>query len=203
MMTLPRLATLALAAGLMLLGLGGRADATALPGVTIGTAPQLEATPADIANFFGFTVFGFVSAETATTPINTGLLVSVVADIAPDGSFSSGDLAVSDGAAAWLNGTLSAVATTINATGDDTIELLFDTLNGSAAPEFGPRSVVTLVGEFGSAPFDPAGPLAINGAQGMVYVNPAVLTNPIPLPAALPLLVAGLGMLRLATRRQR
>ncbi|WP_193141272.1 MULTISPECIES: VPLPA-CTERM sorting domain-containing protein [unclassified Meridianimarinicoccus] len=185
----------------MLTASTGGAQASALPGITVSPSPQVDADPADMANFFGFSVFGLVSGNTAATPVTTGLSLFVAADIAPDGSFTSGDLAVADGAAAWLNGSLSQIAFTENTAGDDTIELLFTTLNGAAAGEFGNLSVLTLMGEFGPTPFAASAPLATSGVFGTAQLNPAS-SAAIPLPAGAVLLLGALGALGLAARRR-
>lgn len=181
----------------------GTAQATALPGITVSPNPELQVSNADISNFFGFNVFGSVSSNTATTPVTSSLMLIINADILPDGTIITGSMSMADGGAAWLNGSLSALAFTNNASGDDTIELLFNGHTGAAAAEFGGLSVVTLTGEFGATPFDPTAPLALSGVFGSARLNPATSSAVIPLPATGLILIGGLGALGVAARRRK
>lgn len=117
------------------------------------------------------------------------LSVAITGDIADDLNFTSGALAMTDDSGEWLTGTLARVSTVSDPGGDDTVEMLFDTLGGPAGTEFGTFSVATLTGEFGATPFGLTSPMSTFGVTGSSMINSAIPAA-IPLPAWFPLLIA-------------
>ncbi|MEI4235041.1 hypothetical protein [Roseovarius sp. D22-M7] len=188
--TIPTMALAALAAAAFS---AAPADASSIPGISVEPAPEV-AGPFDMVNFFGFFGSGDASAPTASTPVDGTLSVVITGDIADDLSFTSGALGMTDDSGAWLSGTLAHVSTVSDPDGDDIVEMLFDTLGGPAETEFGTFAVATLTGEFGASPFAPTSLLSTSGVTGSFSIKSANPT-PIPLPAGLPLLLGGFGLL--------
>lgn len=93
---------------------------------------------------------------------------------------------MTDDSGEWLTGTLARVSTVSDPGGDDTVEMLFDTLGGPAGTEFGTFSVATLTGEFGATPFGLTSPMSTFGVTGSFMINSAIPAA-IPLPAWFPL----------------
>lgn len=148
----------------------------------------------DVSNdpFFGLTVSGFgPSTSTGLAGAGDGLFVSVFGtDLDVFGFFGPSE----------LTGTLSDTGFVSSPyTGADTLELLFDITGGTLASSFGDFALMTIVGEFGSDPFG-AGFAPTFGSLTLNPVTSAVA--PVPLPAALPMLVAGLGGLVAIRRRK-
>jgi len=176
------------------------AYASSLSDVTT-TGPQLNG-PFDMTNFFGFFGSGSVSGNTASTTVLDTLSTSNTSDIASDNSFSTGALSVTDGGAGWLTGSLADLAVTSDPAGDDSITMLFDSLGGTAAGEFGDFVVAELTGEFGAMPFALTAPMATFGVSGSATFTGAEAMAPIPLPAGLPLLIAALAGTAVIGRRK-
>ena len=168
------------------------AEASSILGITELSSPEVSGE-FDMTNFFGFFGSGVASNSSALTAFDGSLSVSMTSDVASDLSFTSGALSVTDDDGAWLSGNLANVATVSDPAGEDTVEMLFDGLSGPAAAEFGNFAIATLTGEFGASPFGPGSPMSTFGVSGEFQINAAMAT-PIPTPAALPLLVAGLGV---------
>ena len=185
--TMPTMALAALAAATFA---AAPVYASSIPGITVEPAPEV-AGPFDMTNFFGFFGSEVASSTSASTPVNGPLSVVITGDIAPDLSFTSGALAMTDDSGAWLSGTLAHVSAVSDPGGEDTVEMLFDTLGGPAGAEFGAFAVATLTGEFGASPFGLTSPMSTFGVTGSFSINPAT-TAAIPLPAGLPLLIAAL-----------
>ena len=130
------------------------------------------------------------------TPQAGTLLLNIVVDFTvSDRTDIAGELFSSDDNGAFLDGTL--VQAGFDA---DILQLLFGDLSGSAASDFGPQALVEIIF---IDPFPGTDPLS-NLSDGTAYAVAATVSapvSPIPLPAALPLLLAGLGGLVLLRRR--
>ena len=127
------------------------------------------------------------------TPQSGILFIDILVDFTvTDRSDIAGALFSIDDNGAFLDGTL--VQAGFDA---DILQLLFGDLSGSAAPAFGPEALVEIVF---IDPFPGTDPLS-NLTDGTSYNVAATISAPVPLPAALPLLLAGLGGLVLLRRR--
>lgn len=150
---------------------------------------------ADYLEFGGvgdFTIFGAEGLATGT-PQSGGLFVDILLNFTvSDRSDIAGALFSIDDNGAFLDGTL--VQAGFDA---DILQLLFGDLSGSAASDFGTQALVEVIFLF---PFPGDDPLS-NLTDDTAYNVAATVSAPIPLPAALPLLLAGLGGLVLLRRR--
>lgn len=183
--------------------IGAASNAASFPGIVVDRSVEVSADPAPLVNLFGTFTAGPVapSANSAITPVDTGLLLSIAGVIAPDLGITplGGELSISDAAETWLTGDLASVRYTEDSAGNDTIHLLFSGITGKAAGEFGNRAVATIVGEFGADPFGMSAMLS-SGVQGSVTVEGAAV---IPLPASGLFLLAGICTFGAVARRHR
>ena len=150
---------------------------------------------ADYVEFGGvgdFTIFGAEGLATGTPQSGTLFFDIFVDFTVTDRSDIAGALFSIDDNGAFLDGTL--VQAGFDA---DILQLLFGDLSGSAASDFGARALVEVIF---INPFPGDDPLS-NLTDGTAYDVAATVSAPIPLPAALPLLLAGLGGLVLLRRR--
>lgn len=150
---------------------------------------------ADYLEFGGVGDFTIFSAEglATGTPQSGGLFVDILLNFTvSDRSDIAGALFSIDDNGAFLDGTL--VQAGFDA---DILQLLFGDLSGSAASDFGAQALVEVIF---IDPLPGDDPLS-NLTDGTVYDVAATVSAPIPLPAALPLLLAGLGGLVLLRRR--
>ncbi|MEI4233766.1 VPLPA-CTERM sorting domain-containing protein [Roseovarius sp. D22-M7] len=135
----------------------------------------------------------FAEGVSTGTPQAGNLFLNILVDFTvTDRTDIAGTLLSSDDNGAFLDGTL--VRAGFDA---DILQLLFGELSGSAASAFGPEALVEIVF---IDPFPGNDPLS-NLTDGTAYDVAATISAPVPLPAALPLLLAGLGGLVLLRRR--
>ena len=174
-MTCSRLA----AAAVLLAPLAATAAPLGLPTSTPFLTEAGEAS--NDSTFFGF--------------IFDGPSLFLNAFVEPDGTpGGSPDFGVFDDFAGFA-GTIEGVGFTIDATGEDIVEFLLVPDSTST----GTRSVATITGEFSS---DPATSFRDFGDPDAVPASVSVAAV-IPLPAALPLTLAGLGAFVMVGRRRR
>ena len=151
------------------------------------------------------------TGELSNDPVFFGLLfgdgtgLDVFAFIEEDGTFdpdppffNSGDFFDN---VSGDSGIITAVGFTIDPTGEDTFEFLF--VADPTSTVFPGRSVATFTGEFGSDPLLPFGQIGTDDGFIITGVPASVsIAAVIPLPAALPLSLLGLGALGFAARRR-
>jgi len=188
----------ALALGLVALVATDRAQAAPLNLIT-ADSPVID-VPFATANYLetdGIGDLSIFSAEGLAT--GTSAAGSLFLDIFLDFDVSDPDdidgaLFSADDNGAFLDGTL--VRTGFDG---DILELLFSDLSGTAASDFGDLAQIDIVFVFPNPGADPLS----NLVDGTAYDVSATVSSvaPIPLPAALPLLLAGLGGLVLLRRR--
>jgi hypothetical protein len=197
--SLLRLTCLALAATLA----GGIARAAPIPGLTYMAAPVLTGADANFANdptFFGLT-YDEPGAHASTAPaFAENLDVTILADLDAAGAVGAfgGELTVFDASAGsvFLSGTLIQSGFVVSATDQDRIELLFEVTGGSAAAFYGLRVLAFLSGEFGTSAFD----MFETGFEAPGALDLRSVSE-VPVPPALPLLLAGLAGLAVVRRR--
>ena len=120
---------------------------------------------------------------------------------APAGSLEVGFGALNVGSAStglFLSGDLVDSGFVIDAAGEDSIELLYSIVGGSASANFGPQALAVVRGEFGSSISD----LFATGfsTQATVSINP--ITTPVPVPGSLPLLATAVIVFSSMRRRR-
>lgn len=181
-----KLATLCTTLALGLLACEARA-------ATLGLATEpaaITGSGSAFNEFFGVWTFQMDGLGAAVTEPGTGLAISILGDIT---DIVNASLTIQDGALTTvLSGSLLAAGFEANDGGDDSVELLFGSLTGTAAAGLGDTVLLRLTGELGS---DPVGlgfgsffaPEAVDFA--LAAVTP---TAAIPTPASLPLLGAAL-----------
>jgi len=187
-----------LALGLVALGATDRAQAAPLNLVT-ADSPVIDVPVATVdyletGSIGDLSIFGAEGLASGTSQAGDLFLdISFNFDTA-NPSDISGALFSLDDNGAFLDGTL--VRTGFDG---DILELLFGNLTGSAADGFGNLARVDI---FFVGPIPGTDPL-LNLVDGTAYDVSATVSSvaPIPLPAALPLLLAGLGGLALLRRR--
>ncbi|MCO8146371.1 hypothetical protein NHN26_14170 [Rhodovulum tesquicola] len=174
--------------------------AAAFPALSAGAAPIIDLPDGEAA----FTVFdgtGDLTLFGADALVNgSGLSAALTADLAlvfdqadPYGTLD-GFLDLYEGADLFLGGLLASVSAE-----EDLLTLVFDMLTGSAAALFGDALRVELFfnTEVGA---DPLAGLESGEVYKVVATGEGQLA-PIPLPAGLPLLLAGLGAMLVLRRR--
>ena len=188
----------ALALGLVALVATDRVQAASLNVVTGLPVVDIPFATADYLETLGTGDLSIIAAEglVTGTPQAGDLFVDIFVDfdlLDPAGT-AGGALFSVDDDGAFLDGSL--VRTGFDA---DVLQLLYGDLSGNAAGDFGRFALVELVF---IDPFPGDDPLS-NLEDGTAYDVAATVSSvaPIPLPAALPLLLAGLGGLVLLRRR--
>jgi hypothetical protein len=170
------------------MGMAGLAAAAPMLAASDAEVEYLEAAPtlgalftlsdamvdsADEVTPVGTTTLNFLIAFTPTDPL--------------DGS-ASGDFLVEDDDGTFLAGTLAALAY-----GTDRIQMRFGALTGAAAGQFGTmvQLTMTFLAPIGDDPFA----ALVDGAvyDTSLVIEPAAVATPVPLPAAMPMLVLALG----------
>ena len=146
---------------------------------------------------FAFTASG--GNSTAPAPARS-LEVALTAAFQIDGN-SIGFGALNVGSAStglFLSGDLVDSGFVIDAAGEDSIELLYSIVGGSASANFGPQALAVVRGEFGSSISD----LFATGfsTQATVSINP--ITTPVPVPGSLPLLATAVIVFSSMRRRR-
>lgn len=188
----------ALAIGLAALTAANHADAKPLNYVLDGPTIEIPVATADYFEAFGFGNLNMFLAEglASGTPQAGDLFVDLVLGfdpLAPAGT-EFGSLFSVDDDGAFLDGDVLETGFK-----DDVLQVLFGNLSGTAAADFGTFAILELVFVFPFAGTDPLTTL-VDGTTydvaGTIYS-----ATPIPLPAALPMLAAGLGGLVLLRRR--
>ncbi len=144
--------------------------------------------------------FSFLASGAEATFPAAAIDLSIVATAGAD--FLGGALNIgstSDGL--FLGGTISDVGSVFDADGEDRIEFLIDITGGSAAGSFGASVLAIFAGEFGAD--DGALVAGFGPVSTSISVAPVAPPAVIPLPAALPMLLSGLGLAALMRRRRR
>lgn len=164
------------------------------------TDPSVSATPVDvdIVNLgSSIDLFGLFDISSSSGIMPNGLAAGdfLLTLDTVDPSFSFGDFTIDDDDGLFLSGDLSDFTTS-----DDLIEVLFENVNGSAAGDFGSSVLASIA--FNSAVGDPLG---LDGIFDATVTFSAVDTGvaPIPLPAALPMLAGGLGLIGFVGMRRK
>lgn len=189
----------ALALGLVALVAADRATAAPIA-FEAANLPVIDIPPAtaDYLESGGIGDLSIFDAEglATGTPQAGDLFLSILVDFTvSDRTDIAGTLFSNDDSGAFLDGTLIQAGFD-----DDILQLLFGDLSGSAASAFGPEALVEIVF---IGPFPGNDPLS-NLTDETAYDVAATISapiSPIPLPAALPLLLASLGGLVLLRRR--
>lgn len=188
----------ALAIGLAALTAADHADASPLRNAVDAPTIEIPFATVDYIEAFGFGDLSMFFAEglASGTPQAGDLFVSLTLGfdpVVPAGS-ALGGLFSEDDDGAFLDGDVLATGFQ-----DDVLQVLFGNLSGSAAADFGDLALMELVF---IDPFPGANPLAnlVDGTSYAVFATVYAAT-PIPVPAALPMLAAGLGGLVLLRRR--
>ena len=188
----------ALALGLVALVATDRAQAAPLnlitPDSPVIDVPFATANYLEIDGIGDLSIFSAEGLATGTSAAGS-LFLDIFLDFdVSDPDDIDGALFSADDNGAFLDGTL--VRTGFDG---DILELLFSDLSGTAASDFGDLAQIDIVFVFPNPGADPLS----NLVDGTAYDVSATVSSvaPIPLPAALPLLLAGLGGLVLLRRR--
>lgn len=170
---------------------GASSATSATLGLPVLPAPEISGS-GNAVNDLGVIGFGFdflaedaVSTAPATA---SGLDVRIIGLLGL--SPAALNVGPDQGGQLFLGGSQSDLGFEFSSTDQDTIEILFSGLTGSAASSFGSSVLAVITGEFGNDEtvlFD----TGFGSTQASIVINP-VDTAVIPLPATLPLLASAL-----------
>lgn len=188
-----------LAIGLAAITAADHADAAPLNYNLDGPTVEIPFAQADYIGSSGFGDLSMFFGEglASGTSQAGGLFVSLILGFDPTAPAGTevGSLFSADDDGAFLDGDVLETGFK-----DDVLQVLFGNLSGTAAADFGDFAILELVFVFPFAGTDPLTTL-VDGTTydvaGTIYS-----ATPIPLPAALPMLAAGLGGLVLLRRRR-
>ncbi|PWR02634.1 hypothetical protein DKT77_10660 [Meridianimarinicoccus roseus] len=188
----------ALAFGFAALGAADHAEAAPLNVATDTPLIDIPFASADFLDLGGFGDLSILGAEglASGTPQSGTLSLDVLIsfDTTDPAGTIGGALFSMDDNGAFLDGTLVQ-----SGFDGDILQLLFGNLTGSAAADFGPFALLEAVFLFPALGTDPLSQLT--DATTYDVFGTLSSATPVPLPAALPLLAAGLGGLVLLRRR--